>query len=215
MEVKPKSVKLINLEEELLPSGRKLLHCIFQNRYGSGFQYKWTAPWRDKESEYGVQRLFFRCLATEEWNDYDGVWSEELRKVSREVPLLEDMVLPVKIEVGGVTEIVDVVEEGKWESLVVEVNILSEEENVMTYRGGGEDYIRVGDVRMAWASLKSELDGVKGVDSVSEGIQRVRLGVPDGDGGYVDVEGVGLGVRVDRRVGRNEYQAISLYSAFH
>jgi hypothetical protein len=100
MEVKSKSVKLVNFEEELLPSGRKLLHCIFQNRYGSSFQYKWTAPWRDKEGEYGVERLFLKCLEIEERNDYDSAWSEELRKVSKEVPCLEEMVLPVKIEIG-------------------------------------------------------------------------------------------------------------------
>lgn len=209
MEVKPKSAKLVNFEEELLPSGRKLLHCIFENKYGSGFQCKWTAPWRDKGGEYGVERLFLKCLEVEEWNDFDGVWSEELRKVSKEVPCLEEMVLPVKIEVGGVTEVVTVVEEGKWESLIIEVNILSDEENVMTYRGGGEDYIRVGAVKMAWESLKCELHGVKGVDSVSEGIEKVTLVVPDGGGGYMDVEGVRFGVWVDRRVDRNEYQVIS------
>jgi hypothetical protein len=209
MEAKPKSVKLVNLEEELLPSGRKLLHCIFQNRYGSGFEYKWTAPWRDKEGEHGVERLFFECLATEEWNDYDGVWSEELRKVAKEVPSLEEMALPVKIEIGGVTEIVTVGEEGKWESLGIRVNILSDEESVMRDIEHGEDYIMVGPIRMAWESLKYDLLSLERVSSVSEGTQKVILGVPDGSGGYVDVEGVSFGVLVDRTVNKNEYQVIS------
>lgn len=185
------------------------MHCIFQNRYGSGFQYKWTAPWRDKEGEHGVQRLFFKCLGTEEWNDYDSVWSEELRKVAKEVPSLEKMVLPVKIEMGGVTEIVTVGEEGKWESLGIEVNILSDEEGVMRDIEHGKEYIMVGSVRMAWESLKYDLESLGRVSSVSEGIRKVTFMVPDGSGGYVDVEGVSFGVLIDRTVNKNEYQVIS------
>jgi hypothetical protein len=153
--------------------------------------------------------LFFKCLEIEEWNDYDGVWSKELRKVSKEVPCLEEMVLPVKIEIGGVTEIVTVGEEGKWESLSIEVNILSDEESVMKDVEHGEDYIMVGPVRMAWESLKYDLLSLERVSSVSEGIQNVILRIPDGSGGYVDGEGVRFGVLVDRTVNKNEYQVIS------
>jgi hypothetical protein len=203
MEAKPKSVKLVNFEEELLPTGRKLLHCIFQNRYGSGFQYKWTAPWRDKEGEHGVERLFFKCLATEEWNDYDGVWSEELRKVAKEVPSLEEMVLPVKIEISGVTEDV------RMGYLRVHVDILSDEENVMRDIEDGEEYIMVGPVRMAWKSLSFDLLSLERVASVSDGVQKVILGLPKENGGYVEVEGVRFWVSVEKRANKNEYQVIS------
>jgi hypothetical protein len=210
VEIKPKAIRLVDFEEELLPSGRKLIHCIFEDKYGgSRFHYRWTAPWRDREGEHGVERLFFKCLEIEEWNDYDGVWSEELRKVSKEVPCLEEMVLPVKIEIGRVTEIVTVGEEGKWESLSIEVDILSDEESVMRDTEHGEDYIMVGPVRMAWESLKYDLLSLERVSSASEGIQKVILGVPDGSGGYVDVEGVRFGVLVDRTVNKNEYQVLS------
>ena len=214
MEVKRKSVKLVNFEEELLPIGRKLLHCIFENRYGSGFQYKWTAPWKDRGGEYGAMGLFLKCIEVEEWNDFDGVWSEELRKVSEEVPCLEEMVLPVKIRIGGLTEDVEVVEveedkEVKLEYITIDVNILSDEESVMKEIKKNGDYIKVGYVSMAWELLKSELHRIRKVDSVSEGIRQIVLGVPDGSGGYVDVGGVSFGVWVYRTVNKNEYQIIS------
>jgi hypothetical protein len=214
MEVKPKSVKLVSFEEELLPSGRKLLHCIFENKYGSGFQCKWTAPWRDKGGEKGVERLFFKGLEVEEWNDFDGVWSEELRKVAKEVPSLEEIVLPVKIEIGGITEAVEVVKtdsgEVRLESLRIGVNILSGEESVVRDIGSGEEYIKVGSVSMAWELLTSELHGLKRVDSVSDGIRSVTVWVPDGSGSYVeDVGGVSFGVVIYRTVNRSEYKVIS------
>lgn len=214
MEVKRKSAKLVNFEEELLPTGRKLLHCIFENRYGSGFQYKWTAPWRDRGGEYGAMGLFVKCIEVEEWNDFDGVWSEELRKVSKEVPCLEEMVLPVKIEIGGLTEDVRVVEieedkEVKLEYIMIDVNILSDEESVTKDIINNADYIKVGSVSMAWELLKSELIGIKKVDTVSEGIRTVVLRFLGGSGSYVDVEGVSFGVLVYRTVNKNEYQVIS------
>ena len=219
MEVRRKSVKLVDFEEELLATGRKLLHCIFENKYGSGFKYKWTVPWRDRGGEYGMERLFLKCIEVEEWNDFDGVWSAELRKVSKEVPCLEEMVLPVKIEIGGVSEAVNVVEVEenktvKLEYLMVDVDILSDEESVMKSIENNEDYIKVGSVSMAWELLKSDLIGLKGVDSMSEGIRMVTLRVPDCSGGYVDVEGVRFGVMVYRTMNKNEYQVISREIAY-
>ena len=214
MEIKPKSIKLVDFKEELLPSGRKLIHCIFEDKYGgSRFHYRWTAPWRDKESEHGVERLFLKCLEIEEWNDYDGVWSEELRRVSKEVPCLEEMVLPVRIEIGGVSEDVEVVEtdneEVKLESLIIDVNILSGEESVMKDIQNSKEYIKVGSVSMAWELLKSDLHRIKRLDGVTEGIRSVTLWVPDGSGGYVDAGGVSFGVWIYRTVNKNEYQVIS------
>ncbi len=158
MEVKPKSVKLVNFEEELLPSGRKLLHCIFQNRYGSGFQYKWTAPWRDKGSEHGVERLFFKCLAIEEWNDYDSVWSGELTKAAKRVPSLEEIKLPVKIGLGDVREELEEEPQGGSQKYwVICVTITGDELPVVCSELGGKQYILVGSVNMAWEQLKEEL----------------------------------------------------------
>jgi hypothetical protein len=202
MEAKPKSVKLVNFEEELLPSGRKLLHCVFQNRYGSGFQYKWTAPWRDKEGEYGVERLFFKCLGTEEWNDYDSVWSEELRKVAKEVPSLEEIALPVKVEISGVTEHFTIDEEGVHEYLKIHVDVLTDEETVRKDRVYGKEYIRVGSVNMAWESLSFDLLLSKELAASSEIIEEVVNA-----SGHV--KGVSFWVSVKKMEDKGEYQIIS------
>jgi|GEM_PF-2990934 len=175
MEGKPKSVKLVNFEEERLPSGRKLLHCIFQNRYGSDFQYKWTAPWRDKEGEHGVERLFFKCLEIEEWNDYDGVWSEELKKAAKRVPSLEEIKLPVKIGLGDVREELKEESEGKsQEYWVICVTITGDELPVEYSERGGKQYILVGSLNMAWEQLKEELFLTKQVPLLSREMESLE-----------------------------------------
>lgn len=174
MEAKPKSVKLVNFEEELLPSGRKLLHCIFQNRYGSGFQYKWTAPWRDKDGEYGVERLFFKCLAIEEWNDYESVWSEELKKVAKRVPSLEEIKLPVRIGLGDVTEELKEEPQGNSQDYwVICVTITGDELPVAYSKQGDKQYIQVGSVNMAWKQLKEELLLTEQVPFISRAMEMV------------------------------------------
>lgn len=170
MELKPKSVKLVDFKEELLPSGRKLLHYIFEDKYGS--RYSWTAPWRDKEGERGVERLFFKALEIEEWNDYEGVWSEELRKTAKEMPSLEEMELPVKIQIGGITEDVEQDEllgtsQKGWR---IRVDILADKQSVTRYKEDDKDYITIGEVSMAWDLLRSELSTVEGVKSLAKRI---------------------------------------------
>ena len=219
MEAKPKAVKLVRFEEEPLSSGRKLLHCIFENRYGSSFQYKWTAPWRDKGSEHGAERLLLKCIEVEEWNDFDGVWSEELRKVAKEVPSLEEMVLPVKIKIGGVTEDFQIDKEGIHEYLKIYVDILTDKDNVTRDRDYGEEYIRVGSVRMAWESLTWEIFSLEGVVALSQGTENVIVPVSEDDIDYMEVvpgtvvlpsvEGVRFWVSVEKTADKGEYTIIS------
>lgn len=207
MELKPRSIKLVDFKEELLPSGRKLLHCIFEDRHGnSRFRYRWTAPWRDKEGEHGIEKLFLKSLEIEEWNDFDGVWSEELRKVSKEVPSLEEMELPVRIKIGEISEVFTADEEGIHEYWRIGINILSGEALVRKYREYGKDYIRIGDVSMSWDSLQYELYSVKGIDFFSEGIQEMWEG--DSPTDAVEV-GVCFSVWVKKAVERTQYQVIS------
>ena len=68
MEPKPRSIQLIGFEEELLPSNRKLLHCLFKDKFGTS-RYVWTPPWK---AESGVERLFLKALEIEEWNELYG-----------------------------------------------------------------------------------------------------------------------------------------------
>jgi len=205
MEAKPKSVKLVNFEEELLPSGRKLLHCIFQNRYGSGFQYKWTAPWRDKEGEHGVERLFFKCLATEEWNDYDGVWSEELTKAAKRVPSLEEIKLPVKIGMDDVSEERREGSQGKsQEYWVICVTITEDELSVRCGWQKDKQYIVVGSVNMAWEQLKEELFLTEQVPLLSQKLKSLE---------YYDFDiqqnieiGIQFWVWVKKAIDKTEYE---------
>ena len=97
---KPIAIESVRFQEESLPSGRKLLHFIFKQKFGT-YHYKWTPPWK---GDYGVERLFFKALEIEEWNDYDGVWSKELKQASKEIPSLDEIRLPVTIRVGEMSE---------------------------------------------------------------------------------------------------------------
>lgn len=140
------------------------MHCIFRDKYGSLFHYRWTAPWREKEGEHGIHRLFFKSLEIEEWNDYEGVWSEEFKKVAKEVPPLEDIELPIKIEMAGITEVACQGKEALWE---ISVAILSDKEEVVKV---GDQGIRVGAVEMAWYSLQVELYSIAEIEGIPNGI---------------------------------------------
>jgi hypothetical protein len=205
METKPKSVKLVNFEEEQLPTGRKLLHCIFQNRYGAGFQYKWTAPWRDKEGEHGVEKLFFRCLATEEWNDYDGVWSGELTRAAKRVPSLEEMKLPVRIGMDDVREEVKKEPQGKsQEYWVICVTITGDELPVVYKKADGEQHIVVGSVSMAWERLKEELFHTNQVPLLSREIESILT--YDYDMQRYEETGIKFWVWVNKATDKTEYE---------
>ena len=101
---KLKAVMLVDFQEEILPTSRKLLHCIFQDRY-SDWTYRWPPPWRDKERERGVERLLLKALEVEEWNDPKGIWSDELKKAAEEIPQLKEFQLPVEVSCGGLATV--------------------------------------------------------------------------------------------------------------
>jgi hypothetical protein len=120
----PKAITLMNFQEELLPSGRKLLHGIFKSQWADEL-YRWTPPWRDKPGQYGVERLFFKALEVEEWNDPDGVWNEELKKAAEDIPPLKDMKVPVRVECSRLTAL----KSEHW-GYKIDVSILGDDEKV-------------------------------------------------------------------------------------
>ncbi len=159
MDRKPKAIKLVNLEEELLHSGRKLLHCIFEDRYGNlRFSYRWTAPYRGKEGDYGIEHLFFSSLQVEEWNDPSGVWTQELKKVSEEVPSLGELKLPVEIGISEAIEDIKVDNKGvSREYWKICIEISNDEQDVYLYQKDGNQFLSIGQIRMSWEALKREI----------------------------------------------------------
>jgi hypothetical protein len=73
-----KSIKFESWEEQLLPSGKILLHCLFRDNYRR--EYKWTPRWID------VEEIFFKSLEIEGKNESEGVWDNELRRLSEKIP---------------------------------------------------------------------------------------------------------------------------------
>lgn len=213
MESKPKSIELAEFREELLPSGRKLLHCIFKEKFGT-FRYIWTPPWK---GEYGVERLFFKALEIEEWNDYEGVWSKELRQAAQEIPSLEEIKLPVKIQVGGMVELAE--DEDLPGIYSVAVDILRDEKPVWKEEKGKGLLICIGEVKISWDSLRSFLFQVaKGgkIWNVPESVETVSEWYGDEWNGertrvYGDSEDVGIRFYVWLEAGleKNEYQVIA------
>lgn len=170
MESKPKSVELAEFREELLPSGRKLLHCIFKEKFGS-FRYVWTPPWR---GAFGVESLFFKALEIEEWNDYEGVWSKELRQAAEEIPLLEEIKLPVKIRVGEIIELRETLAEGQEEDYYkVAIEVLNDEVKAWKHVEGKKSFICIGKVKISWDSLQSFLFKGGKIEGVSKGVETV------------------------------------------
>ncbi len=185
------------------------MHCIFENKYGSRFYYSWTAPWRDKEGEHGVERLFFTALEIEEWNDPEGAWSAELRKASKELSSLEEMKLPVKIQMGMATEHIKENEVGKpVEYSVVQVSIIEDEQPCKSRKQGDDQYISIGEVNMAWDSLKKELFAIREAKLLSKDIKDRVIHhydpyMPD------EVIGIDFWVWVEKAPDKTQYQVIS------
>jgi hypothetical protein len=205
MDTKPKSIKLVSFDEELLPSGRKFLHCIFQNRYGEAYHYKWTVPWRDKGSEYGLERLLFKCLATEEWNDFDSLWSEELKKAAKRVPCLEEMKLPVRIGMGDATEERRGEPQGESQDYwVICVSITEDELPVRCGHQKGKQYIRVGSVNMAWEQLRDELFQTEQTHLLSREIKEIETYDPDMY--RTDITGIKFWMWVKKAADKTEYE---------
>ena len=101
---RPKSIELVQFQEDLIPSGRKILSCVFKQKFGGDWYYKWTPAWA---GDYGVERLFFKALEVEEYNDPKGIWTRELIQASGKVPPLADLKLPLTIVLGTMKEDTD------------------------------------------------------------------------------------------------------------
>ena len=165
---KPITVNLIAFEEKLLPSGRKLLHLIFKQKFGTS-HYKWTPPWK---GEHGVERLFLKAFEIEEYNDPEGIWSKELKEASEEVPSLGEIRLPLKIHLGEITEVKDKeIGVKQYKKLYrVAVEILKNEEEGVEVRRVDEVhkiFIQIDNLKIAWDSLKNFLLTKKEVELIS------------------------------------------------
>jgi hypothetical protein len=155
---KPTTLDSIAFEEESLPSGRKLLHLILKHKFGNS-HYKWTPPWK---GECGVEKLFFKALEIEEYNDPEGAWSKELKQASHEIPSLDEIRLPFKIIMGEIAEEREMQSgEKQYKNLYrIAVRILMDEEEKIEIRTVEEVhkiFIKIGEIKIAWESLKSFL----------------------------------------------------------
>jgi hypothetical protein len=154
METKGRSIELIGFREELIASGRKLLYCDFKDKFGT-YRYAWMPSWK---GEGGVERLFFKALEIEEWNDYEGVWDKELKKAATEIPLLEDTRLPIELRIGSIALSSLKPSEGdEEETYRVTVEILSDEEQAREVYEYKEYFICIGAIRISWDFLKAFL----------------------------------------------------------
>jgi len=215
MESKPKSIEFAEFKEELLPSGRKLLHLVFKEKFGS-FRYVWIPPWK---GETGVEKVFFKALEIEEWNDYEGAWSKELKKAAGEIPSLEDIKLPVKIRVGGVTYCSEVWcdELGEEEFYSVSVQVLSDEVGAWKYADNKKKFICIGDIKISWDSIKNILIKQDNIRDVSEGIETVSEWFDVGDDRCEKGEDIGVSFSVLLEAGleKAKYQVIGREIAFN
>jgi hypothetical protein len=187
-EVKPKSIQLAEFKEEPLSSGRKLLHYIFKDKFGNS-RYIWTPPWK---GDSGVERLFLKAVEVEEWNDYDGVWSKELRQGAKEIPSLEEIKLPVKIRAGELTELKGVLKGQEGYYYKVSIDVLSDEVRAWKHEEKGEKHFScIGDVRISWESLQSSLLNVVGIKGASKTVEEVGDWI-ENRSGYGDWEKIGV-----------------------
>lgn len=212
MEPKPKSIRLAEFEEELLPSGRKLLHCIFGAKFGTS-RYVWIPPWK---GDFGVERLFFKALEIEEWNDYDGAWSTELRKAASEIPLLEDIKLPVKIQLGEIADMAE--DEDLPRAYRVAIDVLSEELTACKEVKKGKMFLCVGEVKFSWDSLKNFLLKVNNIWSVSTNLEDTNeciLWDGEGDCAQWETVGVRLYIWIEAGLEKSEYLVIAREIAFN
>jgi len=205
---KPITIGSIAFEEESLPSGRKLLHLIFKQKFGTS-HYKWTPPWK---GNFGVEKLFFKALEIEEWNDYDGVWSKELRESSKEIPSLDEIRLPVKIRLGELTgPMKNQLDEDTYR---LAIELISDERQPYKSVSGGKSSIGIGDVIIPWDSLKAFLLKIPTIRGVSKEVETATDWlVEDWNGaGFVDRELHDIGVRfyiwIKAGVEKSEYQVI-------
>ncbi|MBI4339184.1 MAG: hypothetical protein HY680_04445 [Chloroflexi bacterium] len=190
-QIRPKTIRLVDFQEEPLASGRKMLHCIFQDNYGA--HYKWTPQWK---GEHGVECLFFRALATEEYNEPEGVWTSELKKAAESIPPLEAMQLPVKIHLGGMTDV--------GNQHVLRIEILSMDESV-SYDSDTRTFY-IGSCGVRYDALKDFLLQACTVAGI-EGCECIYGGrVFEGSFSYSEQVGIALYVRLEKWNERQRYE---------
>ena len=198
---KPITIDSVAFKEELLPSGRKLLHLIFKQKFGTS-HYKWTPPWK---GDYGVERLFLKALEIEEYNDPEGAWSKELKQASQEVPSLDEIRLPLRIHLSEMTE-VETEERGKEYRIAVELLRDETDETTVGLNSEGEkDFIQIGNIKIAWDSLKSFLLK-KQISAISKNIKSVIVGE---DPQYSEEVGVRFYIWLSIELSKVQYQTIS------
>jgi len=172
---KARSVELIGFEEEPLPSGRKLLHLVLKDKFGD-YQYRWTPPWK---GDYGVENILRKAIEIEEWNDYDGIWSKELKQTMKEIPSLKEISLPIKIKIGEIAGPIKVKSFQDEECYRVAIEILSDEKHVWEDKVDEQLLICLSDTKISWESLKSFLLNLKIIRGITNQIDVVRDWVGD------------------------------------
>lgn len=210
METKPRAIELAEFKDELLPSGRKLLHCIFKDKFGTS-RYVWIPPWR---GGFGVERLFFKAFEIEEWNDPEGAWSKELKEASKEVAAIGEVKLPVKVRLGEMAELVKPGELGAQQTVYrLAIEVIGEEADVSMTKEGEESFICVGDVRISCESLKTFLSRIRqdsGVRGISQGVGEVKEDWIQDSGwdGHWATMGARFWVWLETGLDRTRYQVI-------
>lgn len=165
MEDKPKAIILTKLITEPTAAGRKMLHCIFTNRYGEQqYHYRWIPPWQSKENNLGVEQLFLKALDVERWNDPDGAWSKELDAASQECESLEEVKPVIRITLREVWE--EHEDSGYlfygpgW---IINFAIDSKDHFTGVTNDNDELFLNIDDCNIAWFGLKKEITQVAGV----------------------------------------------------
>ena len=193
---KPITIESVAFQEEPLPSGRKLLHFIFKQKFGT-YHYKWTPPWK---GDYGVERLFFKALEIEEWNDYDGVWSKELRQASKEVPTLDEIRLPVKIRVGEMAGPMKIREEADEDGYKVDIELLTDEKRVWMDKLRGKSLLCIGEVKIPLESFSTVLFTMPMIRGMSRNMEGIDDWIETSPG-HGDWESIGVRFHVWLKAG--------------
>lgn len=180
----PTAIESVNLKEETLPSGKKVLRFIFKQKFGN-YHYEWTPPWK---GESGAERLLIKALEIEEWNDYDTAWSGELKQASAQVPALDEIRLPVRIRVGELVGPMKIREEPDETGYRLAVEVLSDDKRACQDTLEKAALICVGDVKMPLESLTAIIFAMPLVRGVSRQLEDVP-GPEDEDG---DAESAGV-----------------------